>query len=187
MFDDEGFSLTDINETLVGEEVIQQQDDVYFLDSDDDIPDRKSKPEVGGDDRVGLSLEEDVDLQRARVSMMCYMVKRHCTVNLEIVVKFYFRSRWQVCTLNLHVQCLCDEFVAVEYTCKCSFKWKHTAIQTALHGNKTLVSLSLSLLQQMILLRQEATNGRSRQHDFLQGITMKIRFMKRLTVEDLDK
>ena len=51
--------------------MIQQQDDVYFLDSDDDIPDRKSQPEVGGDDRAGLSLEEDVDLQRARVSMMC--------------------------------------------------------------------------------------------------------------------
>ena len=56
------------------------------------------------------------------------------------------------------------------------------------------LSLSLSLLhvlivssQQMILLRQETTNGRNRQQDFLQGITMKIRFMKRLTVEDLDK
>lgn len=29
--------------------------------------------------------------------------------------------------------------------------------------------------------------GKTRQHDFLQGMTMKLRFMKRLTVDDLDK
>ena len=50
--------------------MIQQQDDVYFLSSDDETPDRKScsEEEVGGADRVELSLEEAVDLQRARVS-----------------------------------------------------------------------------------------------------------------------
>ncbi len=39
-----------------------------------------------------------------------------------------------------------------------------------------------------MLHKQECNGGgRGRQHDFLQGMTMKIRFMKRLTVEDLDK
>lgn len=47
--------------------MIQQQDEVYFLDSDDDTTSRKSKPDVGGADRVELSLEEEIDLQRARV------------------------------------------------------------------------------------------------------------------------
>ena len=50
----------------MGEEAIQQQDDIYFLDSDDDITDRKSTVEVGGD-KAELSLDEEVDLQRARV------------------------------------------------------------------------------------------------------------------------
>ena len=68
LFDDEGFSLADINETLVGEETIQQQDDVYFLDSDDDTGSKKMEEEVGGEDKAELSLEEEVDLQRARVS-----------------------------------------------------------------------------------------------------------------------
>ena len=36
-------------------------------------------------------------------------------------------------------------------------------------------------------MRQETGNSVSRQNDFLQGMTMKIRFMKRLTIEDLEK
>ena len=36
-------------------------------------------------------------------------------------------------------------------------------------------------------MRQEVGSTISRQNDFLQGMTMKIRFMKRLTVEDLEK
>ena len=71
MFDEEGFSLADINETLVGEEMIQQQNDVYFLDSDDDTGggnNKQPEDEMGGVDKAELSLEEEVDLQRARVS-----------------------------------------------------------------------------------------------------------------------
>ena len=70
LFDDEGFSLADINETLVGEEAIQQQDDIYFLDSDDDTVEKKSQlqDDVGVAEGAELSLEEEVDLQRARVS-----------------------------------------------------------------------------------------------------------------------
>lgn len=71
LFDEEGFSLADINETLIGEEVIQQQNDVYFLDSDEDTGGGRNKQTedgVGGVDKAELSLEEEVDLQRARVS-----------------------------------------------------------------------------------------------------------------------
>ena len=35
--------------------------------------------------------------------------------------------------------------------------------------------------------RSQAENGRSRQNDFLQSMTMKIRFMKRLTSDDLER
>lgn len=114
--------------------MIQQQDEVYFLDSDDDTTSRKSKPDVGGADRVELSLEEEIDLQRARVGG-----------------HFFF------------------------------FILGRKMLRTSIYFH-AVVSL-----QQMILLRQETTNGRNKQQDFLQGITMKIRFMKRLTVEDLDK
>ena len=51
----------------MGDEAIQQQDDIYFLDSDDEMTDRMSKAEVGRD-KAGLSVEDEVDLQRARVS-----------------------------------------------------------------------------------------------------------------------
>ena len=71
LFDDEGFSLSDINCTLLGEEAIQQQDDAYFLDdigydSDDDSAKKKQeRKDKNGGDR--LSMEEEIDLQRARV------------------------------------------------------------------------------------------------------------------------
>ena len=45
----------------------------------------------------------------------------------------------------------------------------------------------LQRAKELILKRQEAENGRSRQNDFLQSMTMKIRFMKRLTPEDLER
>ena len=78
LFDEEGFSLTDINETLIGEEAIQQQNDVYFMDSDDDTGGKNKKQpddEVGGVDKAELSLEEEVDLQRARVSTVKPLAK----------------------------------------------------------------------------------------------------------------
>ena len=68
LFDDEGFSLSDINKTLIGDETIQQQEDVYFLDgSDDDSADIKPKKQDKDGRGEKLSLEEEVDLQRARV------------------------------------------------------------------------------------------------------------------------
>ena len=72
LFDDEGFSLCDINRTLLGEEVIQQQDDVYFLDSgcdsDDESAKMKSKKlEKDKNGREELSMEEEINLQGARV------------------------------------------------------------------------------------------------------------------------
>lgn len=100
LFDEEGFSLADVNDTLVGEEAVQ--DDVYFLEDKPDVTEEREEPRGG----EGLSQEDWVDLHRAR---------------------------------------------------------------------------------ELILLRQESSNGRSRQNDFLQGMRMKIRFMKRLTVEDLER
>ena len=49
-------------------------------------------------------------------------------------------------------------------------------------------------LQESILQRQEGNGrvtpqvtGKTRQHDFLRGLTMKIRFMKRLSTQDLER
>ena len=81
LFDDEGFSLCDINRTLLGEDAIQQQDSAYFLDddgscdSDDDSAnmkrEKKGSSSNGGGD--GVSMDDDtVDLQRARVSTCSY-------------------------------------------------------------------------------------------------------------------
>ena len=78
LFDEEGFSLADINETLIGEEAIQQQNDVYFLDSDDDTGAKNKKQpedEVGEGDKAELSLEEEVDLQRARVKLLAFCAR----------------------------------------------------------------------------------------------------------------
>ena len=76
LFDDEGFSLCDINRTLLGEDAIQQQDSAYFLDdgscdSDDDsaIMKREKKGISSNGVGDGVSMDDDtVDLQRARVS-----------------------------------------------------------------------------------------------------------------------
>ena len=45
----------------------------------------------------------------------------------------------------------------------------------------------LQKAKELILKRQEVENGRSRQNDFLQSMTMKIRFMKRLSSDDLGR
>ena len=65
LFDDEGFSLSDINETLIGSDILQQED-VYFLDSDDDDNDRGKGKEGKRPEPLD---DEEVDLQRAQVGI----------------------------------------------------------------------------------------------------------------------
>ena len=70
MFDDEGFSLSDINETVVGSRSRPQADDVYFLDSDSECDplDEWAEESGRGSSSSSLSLDEEIDLQKAKVS-----------------------------------------------------------------------------------------------------------------------
>lgn len=66
LFDDEGFSLSDINETVVGTKPQIQSGDIYFLESDeychlDEVTDDS------GHHSLSLSLDGEIDLQRVKV------------------------------------------------------------------------------------------------------------------------
>lgn len=67
LFDDEGFSLSDINETVVGTKAHMHIDDMYFLDFEEDCL-NKCENECGRGS-VSLSMDEEVDLHRAKVRM----------------------------------------------------------------------------------------------------------------------
>ena len=64
LFDDEGFSLSDINETVVGTQQQTQIEGIYFLDSDEDPLDDTTDGNQSGP----LPAEEDMDLRKAKVS-----------------------------------------------------------------------------------------------------------------------
>ncbi len=77
MFDNEGFSLSDINDTLVGTETLEASDKIYFID--DEMEASRSQERAannGGEESSSepvLSAEEEVDLHRTWV-IMCVCV-----------------------------------------------------------------------------------------------------------------
>ena len=76
LFDDEGFSLADINETLVGSDHLTTEisEDVYFIDDEIEAAryrQRVVKKEKKGDVMdVPLSLDEEVDLNKTWVCVV---------------------------------------------------------------------------------------------------------------------
>lgn len=84
LFDDEGFSLADINETLVGSEHLTAEisEDVYFIDDELEVArslQRAVKKEKkGGVMEVTLSLDEEVDLNKTWVChVTCILCLQH--------------------------------------------------------------------------------------------------------------
>ena len=62
MFDDEGFSLSDINETVA----TKSDDDMYFLEPEEA---HVCVGKCDGQCEHALSMEEEVDLEKAKVHM----------------------------------------------------------------------------------------------------------------------
>lgn len=72
MFDDEGFSLADINETLVSSERLKPDliDDVYFIDAEVEAArkrERAAKKEKKAGIPADMPRDEEVDLNQAWV------------------------------------------------------------------------------------------------------------------------
>ena len=67
LFDNEGFSLSDLNESLVGSEQLESSEKVYFIDDEMEAARNHERATRNGDVTTTPSLEEAIDLQQTWV------------------------------------------------------------------------------------------------------------------------
>ncbi len=73
LFDNEGFSLSDINDTLVGTETLEASDKIYFIDDEMEASRSQERAARNGGEESSepvLSAEEEVDLHRTWVMII---------------------------------------------------------------------------------------------------------------------